>query len=126
MEPDGAILHCVAVSLVCFKYGRITIPPAVVLGTEGYTKPPCPDSGMSAYSHANPPPNWVKSQAIRVAPTGNMANFQAFLKSGWRDVPESERWWEEALGGPVEEKRQANLEILESLKFGLERARSIY
>ncbi|KIJ12451.1 hypothetical protein PAXINDRAFT_101242 [Paxillus involutus ATCC 200175] len=126
MEPDGAILHCVAVSLVCFKYGRITIPPAVVLGTEGYTKPPCPDSGMSAYSHANPPPNWVKSQAIRVAPTGNMANFQAFLKSGWRDVPESERWWEEALGGPVEEKRQANLGILESLKFGLERARSIY
>ncbi|KAF8837537.1 hypothetical protein BDN67DRAFT_972879 [Paxillus ammoniavirescens] len=126
MEPDGAILHCVAVSLVCFKYGRITTPPAVVLGTEGYSKPPCPNSCISAYSNANPPPNWVKSQAIRVAPTGNMANFQAFLKNGWRDVPESERWWEEALGGPVEEKRRANLEILESLKFGLDRARSIY
>ncbi|KIK91758.1 hypothetical protein PAXRUDRAFT_830552 [Paxillus rubicundulus Ve08.2h10] len=126
MEPDGAILHCVAVSLLCFKYGRITIPPAVVLGAEGYTKPPCPDSCISSYSHANPPPNWVKSQAIRVAPTGNMPNFQAFLKSGWRDVPESERWWEKALGGPVEEKRRANLDILESLKSGLDHARSIY
>jgi hypothetical protein len=126
LEPDGTILHCVSISQVCFKYGRMTVPPVVVLGAEGLTKPPCPNSGISSYSHTNPPPNWVKSQAMRVAPTGDMANFQAFLKNGWRDVPESERWWEEAMGGPIEEKRRANLEILESLKFGLERARTIY
>ncbi|KIK74397.1 hypothetical protein PAXRUDRAFT_836001 [Paxillus rubicundulus Ve08.2h10] len=126
LEPDGTILHCVSVSQMCFKYGRITMPPVVVLGVEGFTKPPCPNSGISSYSHTNPPPNWVKSQAVRVAPTGNMEKFQAFLKSGWRDVPERERWWEEAMGGPIEEKRQVNLEILESLRFGLERARTIY
>ncbi|KAF9221589.1 hypothetical protein BS17DRAFT_785016 [Gyrodon lividus] len=125
LEPDGAILHCVAVSQVCFKHGRITNPPAVVLGAEGFTKPPFPDSGISSYSHINPPPNWVKSQAIRVAPVGNMSNFQTFLMGGWRGVPEGERWWEEALGGLIEEKRQANLEILDSLKLGLERARTM-
>ncbi|KIJ64173.1 hypothetical protein HYDPIDRAFT_187973 [Hydnomerulius pinastri MD-312] len=126
LEPDGSILHCVAVSQICFKHGRITIPPAVVLGAEGFTKPPAPDSGISTYSRSNPPPSWAKSQAIRVAPLGSMSKFQAFLKGGWRDVPEGERWWEEALGGSIEEKRQANLEILESLKLGLERTRSIY
>ncbi|KAF9236535.1 hypothetical protein BU15DRAFT_49876 [Melanogaster broomeanus] len=126
LEPDGAILHCVAVSQVCFKHGRITIPPAVILGCEGFTKPPCPDTGISSYSRASPPPNWAKSQAVRVAPAGSMSKFQAFLKGGWRDIPENERWWEDALGGPIEKKRKANLEILESLKLGLEGAKSIY
>ncbi|KAH0826097.1 hypothetical protein J3R83DRAFT_5843 [Lanmaoa asiatica] len=39
VEPDGVLLHCVAVSQICFKLGRITIPPAVILASEGFTKP---------------------------------------------------------------------------------------
>ena len=43
IEPDEAILHCGAVSQVCFKWGRITppptVPPTVVLTSDGFTKP---------------------------------------------------------------------------------------
>ncbi|KAG9310777.1 hypothetical protein JVU11DRAFT_8626 [Chiua virens] len=72
VELDGATLHCVAVAQVCFKWGRLTVPPAIVLASEGFTRP-CGDdvfdgtsAGMHAYSHANPPPNWIKSQSLRV------------------------------------------------------------
>lgn len=136
VEPDGAILHCVAVSQVCFKLDRITAPPAVVLASEGFTKPyddgdtdrdSAIDSvGARSYSHADPPPNWIKSQSLRVPPHGSMENFRAFLRGKWRDVPEGERWWEDALGGSIEAKRQANLEILESLKLGLERTQTLH
>jgi hypothetical protein len=54
-----------------------------------------------------------------------MDNFRAFYRGKWREVPEGERWWEDALGGSIEAKRRANLEILESLKLGLERARTL-
>ena len=133
VEPDGAILHCVAVSQICFKQGRITVPPAVVLASEGFTKPygdtdtdNVDSAGARSYSHTNPPPNWIKSQSVRVPPHGSMDNFRAFYRGKWREVPEGERWWEDALGGSIEAKRQANLEILESLKLGLERVRTLY
>ncbi|KAG6377990.1 hypothetical protein JVT61DRAFT_14787 [Boletus reticuloceps] len=134
VEPDGAILHCVAVAQNCFKQGRITVPPAIVLASEGFTKPygdagnidsVTTDAGMRSYSHAKPPPNWIKSQSIRVPPQGSMADFRAFLQGKWRDVPAGERWWEDALGGSIETKRQANLEILHSLKVGLERTQTM-
>ncbi|KAF8121142.1 hypothetical protein EV363DRAFT_1366696, partial [Boletus edulis] len=134
VEPDGAILHCVAVARNCFKQGRITVPPAIVLASEGFTKPygdagnvdsVTTDAGMGSYSHAKPPPNWIKSQSIRVPPQGSMADFRAFLQGRWRGVPAGERWWEDALGGSIETKRQANLEILHSLKVGLERTQTM-
>lgn len=134
VEPDGAVLHCIAVSQICFKAGRITIPPAIVLASEGFTKP-CADEvaivngvkgDANVYSRTNPPPNWTKSQSIRVPPCGSMEAFQAFLQGGWRDVPEGERWWEAALGGSIERKRQANLEVLNALKQGLERTRTLH
>ncbi|KAI9457371.1 hypothetical protein HD554DRAFT_2142956, partial [Boletus coccyginus] len=132
-EPDGAILHCVAVSQTCFKRGRITVPPAIVLASEGFTKPysdsdagSVDGSGVGSYSRANPPPNWIKSQLLRIPPQGSMDKFRAFSRDNWREVPEGERWWEDALGGSIEAKRQANLEILESLRMGLERVRTLH
>ncbi|KAG1781953.1 hypothetical protein EV702DRAFT_1177068 [Suillus placidus] len=113
-EPDGAILHCVAISYICFKHGRITVPPGVVLPCEGFSKPPSTVSAVP-FSSTNPPPHWQKAQALRVAPSGR----------GWRDVPEDERWWEDALDGPIEEQRKANLEVLDSIRKGMEGARSI-
>lgn len=123
-EPDGAILHCVAISHICFKYGRITVPPGVVLPCEGFSKPPSTASA-APYSSTNPPPHWTKAQALRVAPSGSMPTFAKFLKGGWRDVPEDERWWEHALDGPIEEQRKANLDILDSIRKGMEGTRSI-
>ena len=33
--PPEAVLHCTAVSRLCCKIGRITIPPAVVIASTG-------------------------------------------------------------------------------------------
>ncbi|KAH7924109.1 hypothetical protein BV22DRAFT_1035533 [Leucogyrophana mollusca] len=124
-EPDGATLYCVAISYVCFKHGRISVPPAIVLACEGFSKPPSADSNVASFSPAHPPPHWAQAQGLRVAPAGNMKKYIHFLRGGWRDVPEGERWFEEALGGVVEERRKANFEILESVKNGMEGARTI-
>lgn len=123
-EPDGAVLHCVAISCICFKHGRITVPPGVVLPCEGFSKPPSTASA-APFSPTNPPAHWKKVQALRVGPSGSMPAFAKFLKGGWRDVPEGERWWEDVLDGPIEAQRKANLEVLDSLRTGMEGARSM-
>ncbi|KAF8121094.1 hypothetical protein EV363DRAFT_958110 [Boletus edulis] len=134
VESDGAILHCVAVSQICFKWDRLTVLPAIVLASEGFTKPhgdgdhvdsATTGTSVRSYSHTNPPPNWIKSQSLRVPPYGSMDNFRAFLRGKWREVPEGERWWEDALGGSIETRRQANLEIVESLKVCMERTATL-
>ncbi|KAG1739115.1 uncharacterized protein EDB91DRAFT_391786 [Suillus paluster] len=122
-EPDGAVLHCVAISYICFKHGRITVPPGVILACEGFSKPP--SIASVPFSPQNPPAHWEKAQALRVAPSGSMPAFAKFLKGGWRDVPEGERWWEDALDGPIEEQRTANLKVLDNIRKGMEGARSI-
>jgi hypothetical protein len=63
-ESDGATLHCVAVSVMCFKMGRITVPPAIVLATEGLTRSPTPADikagvAVEEFSAKNPPPSWT-------------------------------------------------------------------
>jgi hypothetical protein len=123
-EPDGAVLHCVAVSYICFKHGRITVPPGVILPCEGFSKPP-PTTSDVPFSPTNPPTHWKKAQALRIAPSGNMPAFAKFLKGGWRDVPEGERWWEDALDGPIEEQRKVNLRMLDCIRKGMEATRSI-
>jgi hypothetical protein len=123
-EPDGAVLHCVAVSYICFKHGRITVPPGVILPCEGFSKPP-PTTSDVPFSPTNPPAHWKKAQALRIAPSGNMPAFAKFLKGGWRDVPEGERWWEDALDGPIEEQRKVNLRMLDCIRKGMEATRSI-
>ena len=128
-EPDGSILHCVHISQTCFKMGRVTIPPALVLATNGFAAPPpggpstTPGGGPAppaAYSHANPPPHWERVKALRCPPHGNMKTFASFLKGGWREVPEGERWWETALAGPVEELRKRNVNALNNIRNGME------
>ncbi|KAG0708711.1 hypothetical protein DFH29DRAFT_979345 [Suillus ampliporus] len=123
-EPDGAVLHCVATTYICFKHGRITVPPGIILPCEGFSNPPSTASA-APFSPTNPPAHWKKAQALRVAPSGSMPAFVEFLKGGWRDVPEGERWWEDALDGPIEEQRKANLRIFDSIRNGMEEARSL-
>ncbi|KAG0708710.1 hypothetical protein DFH29DRAFT_891685 [Suillus ampliporus] len=123
-EPDGAVLHCVAISYICFKHGRITVPPNVILPCEGFSKPPSAASDVP-FSPTNPPAHWKNAQALRVDPSGSMSAFAKFLKGGWRDVPEGERWWEDALDGPIEEQRKANLQVLDNVRKGMEGASSV-
>lgn len=136
VEADGSVLHCIAVSQLCFKQGRISVPPALALACEGFCNPPPrpvdssaePGSLPTKYSASNPPPHWAKVRAMRVPPTGSMKQFKEFLAGGWKTGAEKtgDKWWEEALSGPIEEKRKKNLEVLHALRTGMESVRGLY
>ena len=114
---DGAILHTIAISRLCFKIGRITVPPAVVLALHGFSK--SPTQGTS-YSHENPPPSFIQAKKIMSKlHGGSTKRLREFFKDGWREVPPGERWWEDALGGRVEERRKARLGAMEELRRGM-------
>lgn len=118
-EPDGATLNCVAISETCFKIGRITVPPSIALVMNGISQP---SSTGIRYSHENPPPYWNKVKDL----TRDPAAIRAFLTGGWRDVPPSERWWESALTGSIEQTRKTNLELLDGLRRSMEGAKALY
>ena len=130
-EPDGAVINCLAVSEVCCKIGRITVPPALVLAVDGFCAAPAP--GAQAYSRTNPPPHWETVRQLRGdahatlgAPVkGSLKPLRDFYTATWRDVPEGERWWETALGGEVEERRLRGLPCMQALRKGIEEARTI-
>lgn len=115
-EPDGAVVHTIAVSRTCFKIGRITVPPALVFAANGMT-------GSSGYSAASPHPEWIEAKKIIAYPMGGSPRkLRAFLSSGWKDVPDGQKWWEDALGPEVEEKRLKNLVLIDALRRGIESA----
>ncbi|KAK7053531.1 peptidase A1 domain-containing protein [Favolaschia claudopus] len=128
-EPDGALLYTVSVSQLCYKQGRITVPPAVVLASNGfyagpsppssslnstststgesgtgeYIKPTLPASFGAGKGDTRPrPPYWGKVQEL----SESMSGLGKFFAGGWRDVPEGERWWEEAFKGCESERRE--------------------
>ena len=122
-RDDGWTLHAVSVSLGCFKIGRITVPPAVMLPYNGLSSS---SSGSGDYSCTNPPPHWHYVQSLLAkSHGGSIKKMQEFMKGGWRDVPENERWWETALAGNVEEKRLANLEAFKAIKNDYHVAKSL-
>lgn len=57
-EEDGAVVNTIAISQVCFKIGRITIPPAVVMAMNGA-------SGLSTSSRRK---RYTLDEHRRVAP----------------------------------------------------------
>ncbi|KAI0325446.1 hypothetical protein GY45DRAFT_1356733 [Cubamyces sp. BRFM 1775] len=135
-EPDGAVLNCLSVSEIVCKIGRITVPPSLVYAVDGFCSLP-PSSGSAAepkaYSRTNPPPHWERVRALRGdahpnadAPSrATLKTLREFYTHGWREVPEGERWWEQALGGEVEERRLKGLACMQALRKGMEEARTI-
>lgn len=118
-EPDGATLHTIVISQLCFKVGRITVPPQLVLGANGFT-------GAEGYSMASPHPEWANARKQMLKPYGgNVKKLKGLFIGGWREVPEGERWWDHALGEAVETQRLKNLAFIEGLRKGLEAARAI-
>ncbi|THU99275.1 hypothetical protein K435DRAFT_795059 [Dendrothele bispora CBS 962.96] len=122
-EPDGAILHTVAL-------GRKTVPPTIVLATNGLSRPPPPSLGgiintlKSSYTSTNPPPHWDIVKSIASKPCGgSLKAMQQFYSDGWKSVPKGEKWWEKALGGPVEQQRRERLELLSHVGMGMDSAR---
>ncbi|KAJ7351377.1 hypothetical protein DFH08DRAFT_957695 [Mycena albidolilacea] len=115
-EDDGALLYTVTVSQLCYKQGRITVPPALVLASNGfYAAPPssysaaaAPSQGQSktryttAGGRGAAPPYWP---AVRAA-TASMPALAKLYAGGWRGVPEGERWWEEAFAACEGERKE--------------------
>ncbi|EIM84588.1 uncharacterized protein STEHIDRAFT_61455 [Stereum hirsutum FP-91666 SS1] len=122
LEPDGATLNCVSVAEMCYKHGRITVPPGLVMACDGFSVPS--NVPGEVYSKTNPPPHWKEVQ--KIYEEGGMKGMAKFLRGGWRDVQPGEdgkRWFERAMGGSVEERRARNLALVEGVKKGLEGAR---
>ncbi|KAF9523669.1 hypothetical protein CPB83DRAFT_862450 [Crepidotus variabilis] len=118
-EADGAVLHTIAVSQICFKIGRITIPPSLVLATNGFT-------GISGYTTNAPHPQWAEAKKIMSYPAGGSPRkLREFLSGGWKNVPDNERWWEIAMGPDVEQKRLKNMSLIDDLRKGMESVGSI-
>ncbi|KAJ7453612.1 hypothetical protein B0H11DRAFT_2070495 [Mycena galericulata] len=116
VEPDGAIVHCIAISDMVMKIGRVTVPPAIAIACEGFSKPsPNPSA---PYSATNPPPHWERVRAIWKS--GGAKAMRDFLSGGWKTVAEEDRWWDDALGGPVESKRRDNLNMVQGIRAGME------
>ncbi|KAF7337170.1 Peptidase A1 domain-containing protein [Mycena venus] len=113
-EEDGALLYTIAVCQLCYKQGRITVPPAVVLASHGFyaappspstTSPPTPptqDWNAASRNPNAPPPYWPAVRGI----SGSMRGLAKFYAGGWRDVPEGERFWEEAFSACEAERRE--------------------
>lgn len=110
-ESDDEILHCIAISQCCFKIGRITVPPALVLASNGF--------GLSDEKWSQ-----IKQLRTKRPSTPGSLSMRELLKGGWRDVPAEKRWWDQALAG-VEEERVRRLEMFRGLKEGMEGARAL-
>lgn len=82
------------------------------------------DDVLAAYSPENLPPHWKDvRQLLYKRHGGDMKKGIAFLKGGWKNVPENERWWDKAMSGEVEQLRRSRLEGLLLIKSGMENAR---
>ena len=98
---------------------------ALVLAAEGFAAPPTgPDA--RAYSPENPPPALEEVRKLYGEDPTDMRKLQACYAGGWRAVPEGERWWEDALGGEIEERRKRNLELVKGVRGGTEGALGTY
>jgi len=118
-EPDGATLHTIVISQLCFKIGRITVPPGIVFAVNGFT-------GVSGHSLANPHPEWSEAERTMSGHLGGSSKkLRKFLAGGWKDIPESERWWDKSLGERIEAQRVKNISMIEGLWKGLEKAREL-
>ncbi|KDQ50801.1 hypothetical protein JAAARDRAFT_41745 [Jaapia argillacea MUCL 33604] len=133
-EPDGATLHCLSISQLCFKHGRVTLPPSIIFALNGFCLPPAPtyadaafangDAKVRRYSLTNLPPHWDDVRSMLAI--SNRRKLREFLRGGWRDVPEGERWWDEVLGGEIEEKRRERLEVVSLVRKGMEGSRDLH
>ncbi|EMD40440.1 hypothetical protein CERSUDRAFT_111045 [Gelatoporia subvermispora B] len=95
VREDGTVLHCVAISRYCFKMGRITVPPRIVLSICGF------GSDRS---------NWVRSETMK-----SQGQLRQFLEGGWR----SEKGWDLP---EFEERRLAGLEWCRKISEGISAA----
>ncbi|KAG9004895.1 hypothetical protein FRB94_001976 [Tulasnella sp. JGI-2019a] len=120
--PEGAQVHCVAISSYCLKIGRITAPPAVVFIAGGFGEPSkqrwfhVQDLRFSKkYEPASTKPPVVRNQMRDVLRGG----WKTEQVEGWETNPETgvSRFWELE---EYEDRRAENMkEIYGAVQSGL-------
>lgn len=104
-EPDGATLHCISVNVTVFKYGRITVPPALVFASEGLAATYA--QGVAA-----------RARAVELGEKG----MRELYCGAWRAVPKGpERWWDVAMDG-LEDRVERRVARVIGVRAGLEGA----
>ncbi|KAH7335789.1 hypothetical protein B0J17DRAFT_616854 [Rhizoctonia solani] len=105
-DHDGALIHCIAVSTYCFKHGRITVPPQVVLAMCGFSLTEVGDKS-----------NWTNANALR---DRRSAGISDFLRGGWKS--EDNKFWEAI--PKVEAERARRVADLKKLTEGMDGLRA--
>lgn len=132
-KSKGEVLHCVSVSQMCFKLGRVTVPPALVfsgagLGLQNVTVEHITGSQTGdeqqrarvAWNYLRTlrsKPKSTNTKNTKGASTSKVSSstpMQDLMRGGWRDVPVNERWWDQAMA-PYEEGRKERLKVVEGL-----------
>jgi len=104
-DDDGALIHCIAVSTYCFKHGRVTVPPTVVLAMSGFS-----------LGEAGDRSNWTTSATLRSQLKQNPKRVSELLRGGWKT--EDKRFWEPS--PEVEAERVKRVEGLRKLTEGMD------
>ena len=107
---------------MCFKHGRVTIPPKIALAvagfslTEGTLLFTLKDKNLLANGRiaclVGSKNNWERASEIRARGAGAMGKY---LRGGWK---ESERWWEPSV--EVDAERERRIEVLSTLMRGMD------
>ncbi|KAJ7692548.1 hypothetical protein B0H17DRAFT_982075, partial [Mycena rosella] len=106
-EADGALVYTVTVAQLCYKLGRRTVPPAVIMAANGFSAPlsasaalDIPDTPSSSLDTPSPslgtavrtpPAHWAETRALRAS----IPALTAFYAGGWREP--AGQWWRGAL-----------------------------
>ncbi|KAJ7200276.1 hypothetical protein C8J57DRAFT_1103641 [Mycena rebaudengoi] len=112
-KPDGAVLYSARLSQLCYKQGRITVPPALILASNGFYASPDASTAVTTFNvngrsgdNKSPPafpPHWPAVREV----TQSMRGMAKFFAGGWRDVPEGGDGGRGGAGGGKKRSRRA-------------------
>jgi len=132
---NGQPVHTIAISRVCFKIGRITVPPALALAVNGFTAHPTMLPGQVkkegdsevVWAEGGQGSQWAEPEhfervkdLMHFGRGGNPKALKKFLCGGWREEKENAGpvWWEQVFED-LETKRVANLDLVRPVEGNL-------
>ena len=112
--PPGAVIHCIAVSQYCFKHGRVTVPPSVVLPSVGFNATPEKwERLLRMRGMARDPSNPKAKVGTNITEQGK-ERMKEFYRGGWKEEGD---WWR--LPEEVETRNGSRVEWLGKLREGM-------
>ncbi len=109
--PPGGVVHCIAVSQYCFKHGRVTVPPSVVLPTIGFNATPEKwERLLQMRGMARDPSNPKAKVGTDITKQGK-ERMKEFHRGGWKEEGD---WWR--LPEEVERRNKSRAEWLGKLR----------